>query len=192
MLHFGALVLSYSKDTMSSKSVLKTTILEILFAIFGVLMACYKQWRAWVFVVKLENSENLSGNDKDLIKKRSLHMSGFIITSNVVGCAMLFSGFILLLFFDRESFSFLKSMVYFTGLTIFVLIILDNIIMSKLLEVKSLIEQDQMKLFWHEVKEELFQELQSNSKYERVKILRDYFQKFPMFQLKPKNYIYAV
>eukprot|EP00794_Sanderia_malayensis_P000565 gene565-1223_t len=196
LVQFSALVLSFSKDTMSGKEILRATILELLLAMLGICVACYKQWKSWSFLVKFDiNSEHFTDNGRNSggrFEGKTFHIGGFIITSNLVGCSMLFCGFILLLFFDRHYFSFLKSMVYFTGLTIFVLFIVDNIIMSKLLEAKCLIQQDKVKLILHEMKEELFQELQTANKYHRVKILRDYFLTFPIFQLKQKDYIFPV
>lgn len=190
LFHLLALVLSYSKETMSGSAILNATLLEILFAMVGVLLACYKQWREWITVTSQRDSALLQ--NEHVFHNSAVHMSGFIIASNMAGCSMLFCGFILLYFFDQQTYTFLKSMVYFTGLTIFALSLVDNIIMAKLKEGKTLMENDQMKLLLHEVKEELFEELQMKNKYERVKVLRDFINKSKIFRLKPKSYIYPI
>lgn len=195
LLQFTALVLSYSKETMFGGSIFRTTILEILFGAAGILAACYKQWRAWLNSIKSNETKELRELDEATRRNRqnkSIHMTGFIISSNLAGCAMMCCGFALLFLFDREGYSFLKSTMYFTGLTIFTLMIVDNVVMNKLAEGKSIVEHDQVKLLLHEMKEELFEELQLNNKYERVKTLRDYIQKFEAFKLQPKGYIYPV
>lgn len=189
---FLALVLSYSKETMSSKAVLKTTMAEILFGLAGILTACYKQWRSWTCKSDLQDSENYLGEGEGRVALTSLHVSGFIIASNLAGCIMLLCGFTLLFFFDREGHEFLKSMMYFTGLTIFALAVVDNVVMNKLVEGRAVMKQDQMRLLLHEIKEELFEELQLENKYERVKTLRDYIQRFELFRLQPRSYIYPV
>ena len=187
LLQFLALILSFSKDTLHGGSILRTTLLEILFGMGGILVTCYKQWKSW------KNLIDAGKHDKEQnLPNKSVHVSGFIITSNLAGCAMMASGFTLLLLFDKNEYTFLRSTMYFTGLTIFTLMIVDNIVMNKLAEGKAIVEQDQFKLLIHELKEELFEVLQTSNKYERVKTLRDYLEKFEAFKLQPKGYIYPI
>ena len=190
LLLFIALIFSYSKDTLTGSSVLRTTILELLFSVSGILVSCYKQWRAWGSVTSA--NEAISTEPNGIRNSNAVHMNGFIITSNLAGCALICSGFTLLLLFDRSEYTFLKSTMYFTGLTIFALMIVDNVIMNKMSEGRAIVEQDQFKLLIHELKEELFEELQLSNKYERVKTLRDYIEKFDAFKLKSKGYIYPI
>ena len=187
LLQFTALILSFSKETLQGGSILRTTLLEILFGVGGALITCYKQWKSWTCLIKI-----CQGEKGWKSPKKSGHVNGFIITSNLAGCAMMCSGFSLLYVFDKSDYTFLKSTMYFTGLTMFTLIIVDNIIMNKLAEGKSILEQDQFKLLIHELKEELFEVLQLSNKYERVKTLRDYLEKFEAFKLQPKGYIYPI
>ena len=187
LLQFIALILSFSKETMYGGSILLTTLLEIFFGASGILIACYKQWKSWTYLMATSkrDSERRRTN-------KSVHIHGFIITSNLAGCAMMFSGFTLLFLFDKEDYTFLRSTMYFTGLTIFTLMVVDNIVMNKITEGRATLEQDQFKLVIHELKEELFEVLQVSNRYERVKVLRDYLEKFEAFKLQPKGYIYPI
>lgn len=187
LLQFIALILSFSKDTLHGDSILRTTLVEILFGIGGIIVTCYKQWKAWACLVNACRSD-----DKQNSKGKAVHVNGFIITSNLAGCALMCSGFTLLFLFDKNDYTFLKSTMYFTGLTIFSLMMVDNIIMNKLAEGQATTEHDQFKLLIHELKEELFEILQLTNKYERVKTLRDYLEKFEAFKLQAKGYIYPI
>ena len=187
LFEFIALILSFSKDTIHGGSIMLTTLLEIFFGACGILVTCYKQWKAWTYLMATCKKENEQSSTN-----RSVHIHGFIITSNLAGCAMMFSGFTLLFLFDRDDYTFLRSTMYFTGLTIFTLMVVDNIIMNKITEGKAIVEEDQFKLLIHELKEELFEVLQGSNSYERVKVLRDYLEKFEAFKLQPKGYIYPI
>jgi len=187
LLQFIALILSFSKETMHGGSIMLTTVIEIFLGACGILVTCYKQWKSWTYQMTTSKHKNVRSN-----KNASVHIHGFIITSNLAGCAMMLSGFTLLFLFDKDDYTFLRSTMYFTGLTIFTLMVVDNIVMNKITEGRATMEEDQFKLLIHELKEELFEVLQVNNRYERVKVLREYLEKYEAFKLQPKGYIYPI
>ena len=191
IFQFIALVLSFSKDTSDSSEIFRLSIFELVFAVYGILIACFKQWRKWRNENKAREVESTSEKGREAFSGQSIHMGGFIISSNLVGCAMLICGFILLYMFDKSGCTFLRKMIYFTGLIVFILAIADNIIMNRMMEGENIIKQDQMRLLIHELKEELFEELQLCNKYERVKTLRDYIHKYELFKIQQKGYLFA-